>query len=198
MRAALAFALVTLASLALELPHDALDPSPHVSALPKIAPAPEFSLTSQDGTQVNLGDLRGKVVAVTFIYTTCTSTCPVLTPTLSFVQDRLGRTPTLIRPPFGHLGGSTVLAADSLGYDVILWDRQMRERRYDPAAQARDIVGTVRPGSIVLAHDAGDARRLVALAALKDIIAGLKDRGFEFVTVSDLIRKAAEPPPVSH
>jgi protein SCO1 len=91
MRAALASALVTLASLALVWPHDALDPGPHVSALPKIAPAPEFSLTSQDGTQVNLGDLRGKVVAVTFIYTTCTSTCPVLTPTLSFVQDRLGR-----------------------------------------------------------------------------------------------------------
>jgi protein SCO1 len=91
MRAALAFALMTLASLALVSPHDALAPGPHVSALPKIAPAPEFSLTSQDGTQVNLGDLRGKVVAITFIYTTCTRTCPVLTPTLSFVQDRLGR-----------------------------------------------------------------------------------------------------------
>jgi protein SCO1/2 len=58
--------------------------------LPKIAPAPEFALTSQDGRQVKLTDLRGKVVAVTFIFTKCTDTCPVLTPMMSFVQDRLG------------------------------------------------------------------------------------------------------------
>jgi protein SCO1/2 len=31
------------------------------------------------------------VVAVTFIFTMCTSTCPVLTPMMSFVQDQLGR-----------------------------------------------------------------------------------------------------------
>ena len=57
----------------------------------------------------------------------------------------------------------------------------------DAAGQARDIVDTVRPGSIILAHDVGDRRRLVALRALRDIVSGLKGRGFEFVTVSDLI-----------
>jgi peptidoglycan-N-acetylglucosamine deacetylase len=110
------------------------------------------------------------------------------------IQDKLGRTPTLMRPPFGHFGGSTVLAADSLGYDLILWDRSMHERRYrnSPAAQAEDIVDTVRPGSIVLAHDAGNKRRLVALEALPDIVAGLKARGFEFVTVSDLVAAGAK------
>jgi peptidoglycan/xylan/chitin deacetylase (PgdA/CDA1 family) len=120
--------------------------------------------------------------------------------THAVIQERLGRTPTLMRPPFAHLGGSTVLAADSLGYDLVLWDRQMHERRFegDPAGQAADIVGTVRPGSIVLAHDAGDKRRLVALGALKDVIAGLKARGFEFVTVSGLIAGAARPPVESH
>ncbi|GIM97629.1 chitooligosaccharide deacetylase [Paractinoplanes toevensis] len=109
--------------------------------------------------------------------------------THTVIQEKLGRTPVLMRPPFGHLGGSTVLAADSLGYDLVLWDRQMRERRFadDPAAQARDLVETVRPGSIVLAHDVGDKRRLVALRALHDLVAGLKARGFEFVTVSELI-----------
>ena len=30
------------------------------------------------------------MVAVTFIFTRCTDTCPVLTPMMSFVQDRLG------------------------------------------------------------------------------------------------------------
>jgi peptidoglycan/xylan/chitin deacetylase (PgdA/CDA1 family) len=113
--------------------------------------------------------------------------------TQAMIQEKLGRTPTLMRPPFGHLGGSTVLAADSLGYDVVLWNRQMHERRFekDQAGQARDIVETVRPGSIVLAHDVGDRRRLVALRALPDLVAGLKARGFEFVTVSNLINEAA-------
>ena len=59
-------------------------------SLPKIAPAPDFTLTSQDGGEVKLADFRGKVVAVTFIFTRCTDTCPVLTPVMSFVQDRLG------------------------------------------------------------------------------------------------------------
>jgi protein SCO1/2 len=58
--------------------------------LPKIAAAPEFALISQDRAPVSLGDYRGKVVAVTFIFTLCTTTCPVLTPMMSFVQDQLG------------------------------------------------------------------------------------------------------------
>jgi protein SCO1/2 len=35
--------------------------------------------------------LRGKVVAVTFIYTSCTDTCPVLTALMALVQDKLGQ-----------------------------------------------------------------------------------------------------------
>ena len=60
------------------------------AALPKIAPAPGFALTSQDGAPVSLADLRGKIVAVTFIFTRCSATCAVLTPMMSLVQERLG------------------------------------------------------------------------------------------------------------
>ena len=90
MRAAPALTFVMLATLMLVPVHDAPQQTFQQQSLPKIAPAPEFSLTSQDGGRVTLADLRGKVVAVTFIYTLCTSTCPVLTPTMSFVQDQLG------------------------------------------------------------------------------------------------------------
>ena len=90
MRAAPALTLVILATLMLVLAHDAPHQTFQQQALPKIAPAPEFSLTSQDGGHVTLADFRGKVVAVTFIYTFCTATCPVLTPMMSFVQDQLG------------------------------------------------------------------------------------------------------------
>jgi protein SCO1/2 len=92
MRTALVLGLAGLAGLLLLCVHGVSTPapSPSPSALPEIGPAPEFTLTSQDGTPVALAQFRGKVVAVTFIYTLCTDTCPVLTPMMSFVQDRLG------------------------------------------------------------------------------------------------------------
>ena len=84
---AVALATVTLCCSAMPSQQMVQDPP-----LPKIAPAPEFALTSQDGEPVTLADFRGKVVAVTFIFTLCTATCPVLTPMMSFVQDQLGPT----------------------------------------------------------------------------------------------------------
>ena len=89
MRAALALIFVVLASLMLAQPHRP-EPAAQEQELPKIAPAPEFALISQDGAPVKLADYRGKVVAVTFIFTLCADTCPVLTPMMSFVQDQLG------------------------------------------------------------------------------------------------------------
>src|SRR5207302_9114927 len=58
--------------------------------LPKIGPAPEVSLTTQDGQRLSLKELRGKVVAVTFIYTSCADTCPLLTAKMAGLQAALG------------------------------------------------------------------------------------------------------------
>jgi protein SCO1/2 len=58
--------------------------------LPVIGPAPGFSLTSQDSKPVSLADLRGKVVAVNFIYTQCPDICPMLTQKMVDVQEALG------------------------------------------------------------------------------------------------------------
>ena len=90
MRAATILALLALAPLMPASPRGASERGSQYEPLPIIAPAPAFSLTSQDGARVELADLHGKVVAVTFIYTRCIDTCPILTPMMSFVQDRLG------------------------------------------------------------------------------------------------------------
>jgi protein SCO1 len=66
--------------------HDA----PHSQRLPIIQSAPDFTLTSQDGLRVSLRDYRGRVVAVTFIFASCTDTCPLLTDNMARVQDKLG------------------------------------------------------------------------------------------------------------
>jgi protein SCO1 len=57
--------------------------------LPRIGPAPDFTLTSQDGKRISLHDLRGRVTVVTFIFTTCSDTCPILTAKLVGIQRKL-------------------------------------------------------------------------------------------------------------
>jgi protein SCO1 len=52
--------------------------------------APDFVLRAQDGTEVALDQFRGKVVAVTFIFASCSATCPILTAKMATIQDRLG------------------------------------------------------------------------------------------------------------
>ncbi|MFG3599226.1 polysaccharide deacetylase family protein [Micromonospora chersina] len=103
-----------------------------------------------------------------------------------------GAAPRLLRPPWGHLGGAVLHAAARLDYRLVLWTLQMVEGEYphDPAGHARRIVADVRPGTILLGHDVGPERRLVALRGLPDMISGLRARGYTFVTVSELLRRA--------
>ena len=64
--------------------------APDHSGLPMIGRAPGFVLRSHDGAAVALDQFRGKVVAVTFIFASCSTTCPILTAKMATVQDRLG------------------------------------------------------------------------------------------------------------
>jgi len=85
------WAAAALLTIVLARPADALcHEAGKDERLPKIGPAPEFNLTDQDGRRVALKELRGKVLAVTFIFASCTDTCPLLTAKLAAVQDRLG------------------------------------------------------------------------------------------------------------
>jgi protein SCO1 len=60
------------------------------TSLPRIGPAPEFTLTTQDGNRLSLEELRGKVVVATFIFASCTDACPLLTAKMATLQSRLG------------------------------------------------------------------------------------------------------------
>lgn len=109
------------------------------------------------------------------------------------IVEVAGRVPVLFRPPYGHLGGSAVLAADHLGYQVILWSLQMVESQFlgDPDGHARHIAAQVWPGAILLAHDVGEPDRLVAINGLPRLIEELHAGGYAFVTVSELLHRAS-------
>ncbi len=66
----------------------ALSPTP---SLPVIKPAPDFTLLDTTGKPVRLSDLRGQVVLISFIYTSCPSACPLLTSRMSLLWKRLSR-----------------------------------------------------------------------------------------------------------
>ena len=52
--------------------------------------APDFTLTNQFGESVGLDRFRGRVVALTFLYTNCPDVCPIVTTQLRETGERLG------------------------------------------------------------------------------------------------------------
>jgi len=52
-------------------------------------PIPDFSLTAQNGEPLEFKTLRGKVVLLTFVYTTCPDVCPLVTVSMRSVQKGL-------------------------------------------------------------------------------------------------------------
>lgn len=53
-------------------------------------PTQDFRLVNQRGEPVELADLRGKVVALTFLYTSCPDVCPLVAANLRDAYARLG------------------------------------------------------------------------------------------------------------
>src|ERR1700739_1498738 len=59
------------------------------SRLAVIRTAPDFALITQTGQSLRLSDLKGKVLLVSFIFTTCNGTCPATTHRMGQVQQEL-------------------------------------------------------------------------------------------------------------
>ncbi|GAA4635528.1 hypothetical protein GCM10023196_081380 [Actinoallomurus vinaceus] len=107
-----------------------------------------------------------------------------------------GKEPRLLRPPWGQLGGTTLQVAGRLGYDVALWSLLITDRSHphDPNGLIDFVADSAVPGSIILGHDAGGGpSRLTLARALPEMIKRLRKKGFEFVTVSQLLAAQASP-----
>src|SRR5262249_14143574 len=65
------------------------DPAPADSRLAVIREAPAFTLTTQDDRPLKWEDLRGEVVLVSFVFTTCSGSCPATTHRMSQVAQAL-------------------------------------------------------------------------------------------------------------
>lgn len=60
------------------------------ATLPPGVRAPDFTLRDQDGRRVTMREYRGRILAVTFLYSHCKDTCPVQAQQLKGALDDLG------------------------------------------------------------------------------------------------------------
>ena len=103
------------------------------------------------------------------------------------IRHATGFTPCLWRPPYGATSPALQTLARGLGMLTIDWDIDSRDWAL-PGTNA--IVTTVlqeaQDGGIALMHFGGGPREQT-LQALPQIVAGLRDRGYRFVTVPQLL-----------
>ena len=90
-----------------------------------------------------------------------------------------------IRPPGGLCSDALLQVAEVRGYSIGLWSLDPKDWAIqDTAAVGRTILDRVRDGDVILMHDMTDT----SVSAALNIISILQDRGFTFVTMSELAR----------
>lgn len=101
--------------------------------------------------------------------------------------EKLPRRIGLFRYPFGTCTPTTTRAVNDAGLLAIQWDISTGDpwRGQSSNAIVRTVMARVKPGSIVLAHANG--RGWNTWRALPRLIERLKSRGYEFVTISELL-----------
>jgi polysaccharide deacetylase family sporulation protein PdaB len=98
-----------------------------------------------------------------------------------------GKTPNLIRVPYGDYNNSVIETVEKAGMYTIQWDVDSLDWKDSATAESicKRVVGKVKNGSIVLFHN--DAE--FTPEALPNILKCLKEQGYEFVFIDDLILK---------
>jgi peptidoglycan/xylan/chitin deacetylase (PgdA/CDA1 family) len=110
---------------------------------------------------------------------------------------KYGKRSVAFRPPFGEWSHRLVYVVQDLRLPTVTWDVVSG----DPSARTttdgmiRNVLGKARPGSIIIFHING--RGWKTAQALPTILQGLRERGFRFVPLSELMATRSAQPPAS-
>ncbi|MBQ2813825.1 MAG: polysaccharide deacetylase family protein [Akkermansia sp.] len=104
------------------------------------------------------------------------------------IRSVTGKAPVVMRPPYGATTANIVNHMfTTYGMRSILWDVDTRDwQRPGVSTVVNRAVNGAKPGSIILVHDIHAS----TLAAVEGIVTGLQARGFQLVTVSELMARA--------
>ncbi len=109
------------------------------------------------------------------------------------IQVLGGPTPRLFRPPYGSFDATTFKQLKRLHLLMVLWSDDTSDyTKPGVAAIVGRALAGAHPGAIVLMHDAGGDRS-ETIAALPAIVAGLRRKGLQPVTIPRLLLD--DPPP---
>jgi peptidoglycan-N-acetylglucosamine deacetylase len=104
------------------------------------------------------------------------------------VNQLIGKDMRLMRPPYGAVKGK-IKALEQMGFEMVQWDIDTLD--WKKGRTAEDILQTVKtnlaPGSIILEHNAGGPRD-ATVKALPPLIEYLRQQGYQFVTIDELLR----------
>lgn len=113
--------------------------------------------------------------------------------TNEIIYDITGSYPLLYRPVGGSYNERIINTAVENGYKVIMWSWHQDTKDWKMPG-VNNIVTTVlsgaTPGNIVLFHDAG-GNRSQTVQALEQILPALTQKGYKFVTVSELLERTS-------
>lgn len=97
--------------------------------------------------------------------------------------EAIGYVPELVRPPYGSINGETWKYFG--GATMISWSVDTLDWKYrNTGSILSNLVNQISDGGIVLMHDI----HATSVDAVPSVIAKLREMGYEFVTVSELIR----------
>lgn len=103
------------------------------------------------------------------------------------IEQVIGQKPTLMRPPTGAFDDTTKAVCLELGLSIVNWSWQSCpedwNHRGEPDLIANYVIENAANGHIILLHDTNST----TVEAMPKIIKGLKERGFRFMTVSELL-----------
>ena len=101
------------------------------------------------------------------------------------IKAAIGTRPVLMRPPYGSITARQKQWIHAeFGYRTILWDVDPLDwKRPGPSVVTSRTVRETRPGSIILSHDIHPG----TIKAMPATFDQLQEKGFKFVTVSELI-----------
>jgi len=104
------------------------------------------------------------------------------------IKSITGVAPHLFRPPGGGFNEGIGTVATALGYTTIMWtdDPGDFDASISTAILTDRLLQRVRNGAVILLHDGGTH----TLALLPNLITTLQHRGYQFVTVDELIQQS--------
>ena len=103
------------------------------------------------------------------------------------IFSQTGQTPTLFRPPEGRFNQSLEQAAACMNYRIILWSIDTKDWAHTPSQIiVREVLTQIEHGDIIFMHDYISGTNTTC-DALRSLIPTLQSKGYEFVSVSELI-----------